>query len=308
MTHVYGSAPLGVMDPPAVLLAEPGLFAQRARRLEQLAERVESLGDFLSFMAQLAQAQHAVLEGHRPDWQPEPDAFTLALEHGMPPLGAQALSQDVDYHSELSALLDALEPHLGEAQRPLVEGLRDMSRRDIASLATEILSQGAGPDAQRGLMPLIAAALQIAWLRLTQCLPAPPPRPASEARAICPCCGSAPVASVIHRDPQRSGVRYLQCGLCGTQWYLERAKCSVCDSTGQLNYLSLEDGSGQPLLPVQAEACGDCHTYLKIVPSELDADAEPLADDLASLALDLLLAEEDRYRRSGVNPLLIVEA
>jgi len=33
--------------------------------------------------------------------------------------------------------------------------------------------------------------------------------------------------------------------------------------------------------------------------------AEPVADDLASLALDILLAEQGEYGRSGYNPLLI---
>ncbi|MFD2438045.1 formate dehydrogenase accessory protein FdhE domain-containing protein [Modicisalibacter luteus] len=67
MNHAYGSAPEGVMDPPAVLLPGRDVFAARAQRLRDLAGRVEALSDFLAFMAQVAQAQQAALEqGCRP--------------------------------------------------------------------------------------------------------------------------------------------------------------------------------------------------------------------------------------------------
>ncbi|MGP9498142.1 formate dehydrogenase accessory protein FdhE [Halomonas sp. AOP43-D1-4] len=306
MNHAYGNAPMGVIDPPSVVLPEQEHFAQRAQRLHDLSERIEPLRDFLAFMAQLSQAQQRALEHNTPAWLPEPDAFALALEHGMPPLGTQALCRDIDFHSELAALLDGLDLHVGEAQRLLLDTLRKLPREEIDRLAQEVLEARPGPEASRGLMPLIAAALQVAWLRLARTLPQPPKRPSAEARSICPCCGSLPVASIIQIDSKRSGVRYLQCGLCATQWYLERSKCSVCDQSGKLDYLSLEDESGERLLPTQAETCGDCHSYLKIMPRELDAHADPLADDLASLALDLLLAEEKQYFRSGFNPLLIV--
>ncbi len=88
-------------------------------------------------------------------------------------------------------------------------------------------------------------------------------------------------------------------------WHLERVKCSVCGRGGKLLYLGLEDERDKPFLPAQTEACGDCGHYLKLVPREFNARAEPLADDLASLALDVALAEQGNYQRSGYNPLLI---
>lgn len=294
------------MAPPAVVLPDHELFAARARRLRELAERVESMGDFLTFMAQLAQAQQLTLERHTPAWRPDPDAFMLALEHDMAPLGIHALQRDVDVRSELDSILDALDLHVGEAQRPLLQRLRDLPDQEFSELVSEVLEGRAGPEERRGMMPLVAAALQVAWGRLIQALPEAPGRPPAETRALCPSCGSGPVASAIQNDPQRSGARYLQCGLCATQWYLERARCSSCDQTGKLRYLSLEDNDGKPLLPVQAETCGDCHSYLKVSLRDIDAHAEALADDLASLSLDLMLAEEGEFQRSGFNPLLIV--
>lgn len=311
MTHAFGTAPTGVMHPPAVRLPDAEHFARRAQRLRALADRTTSLGDFLRFMAQVAQAQQVALERVIPGWQPEPGAFALALEHGMPPLNAQALQGDIDVAGELEGLLDALELHVGQTQRALLDALRAQPRDAVARMAREVLAGEAGEAPSRGQMPLVAAALQVAWLRLTQALPEAPARPGGRERTLCPCCGSPPVASVIDSDPASHGVRYLQCGLCATQWYLERSLCSVCEQSGKLDYLSLapeasaEDDSASAA--AQAEACGDCGSYLKIFPRELDAGAEPLADDLASLTLDLLLDEEGRYRRSGFNPLLIVE-
>ena len=310
MNHAYGNAPTGIMYPPEVRLPGEDHFARRARRLQQLAERHEPLGEFLGFMALLAHAQQAALERASPSWQPEPAAFDLALEHGMPPLNVQALQGDIDIQGELEALLDALELHVGEAQRPLLAALRTRSEQSLRQLAGQVLAGESGEAPTRGLMPLVAAALQVAWLRLAHRLPQAPARPSAEVRTLCPCCGSPPVASLIETEASCSGVRYLQCGLCATQWYLERSICSVCEQSGKLDYLSLAphaDEEDDNATVAQAEACGDCGSYLKIFPRALDADVEPLADDLASLALDLLLGEEGRYRRSGFNPLLIAE-
>jgi FdhE protein len=54
---------------------------------------------------------------------------------------------------------------------------------------------------------------------------------------------------------------------------------------------------------VRAETCEQCHGYRKILYQEKDPNAEPVADDVASIALDMLLAEQG-YRRASGNPLL----
>ncbi|GAB3482743.1 hypothetical protein GCM10027398_40120 [Azotobacter salinestris] len=165
---------------------------------------------FGSAPAGVMQPLAMVLPDAEAAWHPAPDAFDLALAHGMAPLVIHALRPNVAWKADLVARLDALELYAGERQRPLLA-------------------------APRGLMPLVAAALQLAWVRLAQ--------------ALCPCCGSAPVASVVHIEPQRSGVRYLHCSLCATEWHLERVKCSVCGRGGKLLYLDLEDERGKPFLP-----------------------------------------------------------
>ena len=55
---------------------------------------------------------------------------------------------------------------------------------------------------------------------------------------------------------------------------------------------------------VQAETCDECHHYLKIVHSDRDPFVDPVADDLASLTLDLLVSETGMVRH-GVNLMLL---
>lgn len=305
MKHDFGSAPSGIMEAPYVTLPDAKLFSKRATRLRELVEQVPPLDEFLAFMARLVQAQHQVLTEREPAWQPGPDAFDQALQHGMPPLGFEALRRDVRWQDDLMAMLDALELHVGQRQRVFVSSLREMTAEALADLADDVFEGRPGSVSTRPLLPFVAAALQVSWARLAMALPRPPEHPSAEARALCPCCGSPPVASVVHNERHRSGVRYLHCSLCATEWHLERVKCSVCDTGAKLLYLGLDDDQGKPFLPIQAEACSGCHSYLKVAQRETHGRADPVADDLASLALDLLLAEQGEYARSGYNPLLV---
>jgi len=112
-------------------------------------------------------------------------------------------------------------------------------------------------------------------------------------------CGFPPVASVVRIGGSDAGYRYLQCALCASQWQMVRVKCSRCDSTQGISYHAIDGGNPA----VKAEACAACGTYLKILYMEKDPSVEPAADDLASLALDLLMTEEG-VARSGVNLML----
>lgn len=308
VNHAYGSAPSGIMEAPHVVLPDAKVFSKRATRLRELVLQVPPLDEFLAFMARLVQAQHQVLNEREPAWRPAADAFDQALKHGMPPLGFQALRRDVLWQQDLLAILDAVELHVGERQRPLLARLREMSPEQLDALADDVFEMRPGNETTRALLPFVAAALQVAWVRLAIGMTGVPARPTGEAKALCPCCGAAPVASVVHNERHRSGVRYLHCALCATEWHLERITCSACDTGGKLLYLTLDDEQGKPFLPVQAEACNECHSYLKIMQRELHGRADPVADDLASLALDMLLAEQDEYARSGYNPLLVMGA
>ncbi|WP_258522621.1 formate dehydrogenase accessory protein FdhE, partial [Brevundimonas vesicularis] len=58
------------------------------------------------------------------------------------------------------------------------------------------------------------------------------------------------------------------------------------------------------LRSARAESCDRCKHYRKFFFLREQALADPIADDLASLALDILIGEKD-YSRGGYNPFLI---
>jgi FdhE protein len=64
----------------------------------------------------------------------------------------------------------------------------------------------------------------------------------------------------------------------------------------------IEDDSGA----VKAETCDECRTYAKMLYQARDMQVDPFADDLASLGLDILVAEAAAWSRHAPNPLLLV--
>jgi FdhE protein len=75
-----------------------------------------------------------------------------------------------------------------------------------------------------------------------------------------------------------------------------RVKCSNCEATQGISYYSLEGSNGA----VKAESCAECNSYLKLLYLGKDGAMEAMADDLASLALDMLMDEAGKSR-SGPN-------
>ncbi|HEY2678186.1 MAG TPA: formate dehydrogenase accessory protein FdhE, partial [Steroidobacteraceae bacterium] len=127
---------------------------------------------------------------------------------------------------------------------------------------------------------------------------------------ICPLCGTLPVASIVCAQPPFSGYRFLHCALCATEWHMVRVLCTHCGASGKdIAYHSLESktsgnaNSDPGSAAVRAETCEQCRGYCKILYQEKDPGVEPVADDLASLALDMLLGDEG-YHRTRSNPLL----
>jgi FdhE protein len=78
--------------------------------------------------------------------------------------------------------------------------------------------------------------------------------------------------------------------------------CITCRSTGALSLRSFEGDSGA----VKTEVCDDCHTYAKMLYQAKDMQIDPFADDLATLGLDMMVAEAG-WARHAPNPLLLVD-
>ena len=272
---------------------DPGVFAQRARRLRQLATG-HSMATYLEFSAALAEAQQAQFDALAA--LPLPDATSLARrrEHGTPPLAPAGWPRDPVWRAVAVRLADEMDTIAPEPARAAFARLRGAGADWLEAQAKALLAE----DRQAldlACAPLIGAALQVCWTRLAAALDATwIARP--EASHSCPVCGQPPVAAVVRAGDADSGRRYLHCALCGTEWHVVRAQCSQCGNDKGIVYFAVENSKQ----PIQAEACPECGSYLKLCRLEKTPDAEPLADDLASIALDLLMGEE-KFARSGLN-------
>jgi FdhE protein len=83
-------------------------------------------------------------------------------------------------------------------------------------------------------------------------------------------------------------------------WNVVRVKCALCGSTDGISCRAIEGGPGT----VKAETCDKCRSYVKVLYQVSDRLLEPLADDVASLGLDMLLGEEG-WKRGAHNPFLL---
>ena len=306
------------------------LFARRAARLRRLAEG-HALGDYLRFLASLAEAQQAALDAFPEVPLPTERDLALARGHGLPPLSAGSWPRAHAWRSALRQILGRAREQSGlpGAARLAIDRLGTLEESALEGVAGRLLATDL-EAVEPAYAPLVAAALQVYWVHLTTALGAGA-FPRIEPPSLCPACGSRPLASVVLSGGETHGLRHLVCPLCASQWHLVRAKCVACDSAKDLAYFALEPEDPDPLHPpaaadagapppaadarsrqreaarrrpaVQAEACDGCRTYLKIFHVERDPGLEPTADDLATVALDLQMTEAG-YNRFGANPLL----
>ena len=284
---------------PRILLPQvSSLFAERAARLRQLANG-NPIADYLQFVAQIMAAQHkavATLEITAPD----AELMARAQEHSMPLLPAVD-TIDPAWQTVLDNMLDTLQGSEGlpAPLQPLLKELRALAPEARADIAKKLLQKEVAAR-HVGMAPFIMAALQVTFTQRSASL-SPRDVPYTDPASICPICASEPVASVVRIGGKMAGHRYAHCGTCACEWHMVRVKCTHCESTKGIHYQGLE-GAGEEVL---AETCEECGCYRKIVNQEKNPMAEPLADDLASLMLDLLMSET-KFQRASANPLLFV--
>jgi FdhE protein len=198
------------------------------------------------------------------------------------------------WREALNVISERLAPRVPAASAGLIRGLATASESYLETQAARVRDFDY-PGVDPRIVPFIGAALQVHWMQRAASLnEAALPKP--EGAGACPVCNSPPVASVLRADVPVPGSRYLHCALCGTSWHFLRGRCTQCDARDKLAYFHIEGGSEA----VKAEACDACLSYLKILNQEKDPLADPVADDLATLALDLLM-DESGYQRAGPN-------
>jgi len=294
--------------PNLVLPHDPDLFAARGRRFAQLAQG-HAMEQFLLAMGELAHAQHHALHARAASLTPAPLLEQSRL-HGMPPLSWQNASRDIDWQVDLDAIVTHLSGHGAPAWQSAALALAALHSDQREALADAILTgafepANAADAASHALLaPLVGAALQVCWTRQAAALTESDIGHVGSS-TVCPLCASRPVASVVEIGAAQADLRYLHCSLCSSNWHMVRVTCSSCETTKGIAYYSLTGaddvaGPSRKIAFARAEACDACHSYLKIFTREKDPLMEASADDLATLALDLLV-DEAGYFRSGPN-------
>ncbi|MDR5828313.1 formate dehydrogenase accessory protein FdhE [Caballeronia sp. LP006] len=314
--RILEAAKIESLDPsaiPRLRMPERGtVFAARAARLLQLAEASNPIAGYLRLMAAIADAQQRILSTSTA-LMPARESIERNQQHSMPIVPALTDERDPAWRDVLFMLLDSIEA-AGALTPPLAQLVARLRTTDAATLDTQadaiIALRFAEIDPAAA--PFIVAALQVVWTDLATRI-AVSDVPYLDAPGVCPLCGSMPVASIVRVGGTHDGYRYVQCGLCSTEWHVVRAKCSNCDSTKGIAYHAMgtptddeteeQRAARAKQAALKAESCDECGIYRKIGYQDKAYDFEPYADDLASLTLDLLMGDAG-FRRASPHPWL----
>jgi FdhE protein len=284
--------------PAYAVLPDPSqLFLNRSKRLRSIASG-HVLEAYLKFVGDLAAAQHETQACLGEAARPNPAPLEQALEHGMPPFSRAVCQPDDAARSAVTTLLKVL------AQADLSKETAAAVERLVAA-PTDRLNQsiigalGDLPPDDIAERVLVLAGLQVHFSGLAALLVADDLKPIAD--GICPVCGSVPMSSSVVGWPGAHNTRYCACSLCGTMWNVVRVKCVLCSSTEGISYHSIDEG----FAVVKAETCDVCNRYVKILYQVKDHMLDPLSDDVATLGLDIALAEQGVWKRGGQNPFLL---
>jgi len=298
MSDVTGLRPGYILGeaakPPFAVIPDPAsLFFNRSNRFAALAPG-HQLAPYLSFLAALTRAQHEIERDLAPAALPPFERIGQALEHGMAPLAKAQLEPDPMIELTLARFLD----RLADAEAPAaVQGLASMAPADWRRLISAVLGdETIAQDVASQV--LVTAALQVHFTRLAALLTAEDLQPVAD--SACPVCCSAPMTCSIVGWPKAHNTRFCTCSLCATMWNVVRVKCLWCGSTDGLSYQMIE---GKPDT-IKAETCEKCRSYVKVLYQVNDHALDPLADDVATLGLDMLMAHGG-WQRRGQNPFLL---
>jgi FdhE protein len=261
-------------------------FEMRTARFRALAPG-HAAADYLAFLGEIAEAQALAC-------RELPVSLDARRVRSPVPIQANGWPRTDAWRQVLGRILGRVGRVLVPAETAeSMARLTAMPTDELERLASAITEGAVPPDPAAAVF--VMAALQVCWTKLASLVPlALLHHPAGR---HCPVCGSLPVAGVVLGDQP---LRYLTCSLCASSWHLTRLTCAHCGSTADLSYYSIEGGAPG----LKAEACARCRRFVKLFYLEQMPWADPLADDVASVALDLLMAH-DGFTRGGANPFLI---
>lgn len=290
----------GVSKAPFALMPNPvRLFKERANRFEVLAEG-SRLAPYLKFLAGIAQIQSELASTLSPLELIPADQVERACANAMPAIDRLAMVSSPDCRQVLQQFLERME---GLEKPPVAaEALAQVRAADDETFSWMIGNVVADnlPVESLAHHLYIAAAIQIHAARLAAGLDGS--RLVPIGIGVCPACGGKPVASMVIGFYGAEGARYACCSFCTTMWNEVRIKCLACGSTKGIGYRAVETGDEEAT--IKAEVCDSCNSWVKILYQNRNPSLEVVADDVASLGLDLLMKDTE-YKRAGFDPFLM---
>ncbi|WP_320170717.1 formate dehydrogenase accessory protein FdhE [Maridesulfovibrio sp.] len=294
------------------------------RKISDLREKTFLPNDLLELISKVAAIQLEAQEKSAPEL-PDPDTLAPANENlqGRPLLPRNEFPYD---YKQACELFDRFTDILLESKGVSFEAcalIRDnikSGKLELKDAFTAYLESDEDffmtwaqktPEAPRTLNFLVQSAMtpaiRAAALKLVEYLPAnessapkekpnaeldfeinvPPARP----HAHCPVCGSMAFMHTLHH---KQGFRYANCSFCHTEYRVRRLACGYCDESNpeKLKFFTVEDSPGY-----RVDVCESCKSYMKTADfRELDKISIPALDDLESLPLDFVAAQEGYHR------------
>lgn len=276
------------------------VFEERSMRFFELAEADNSEWRlYLELLGKLTAAQHAVSAKHR--FTPPP------LRQGSTTLPPAATEQvPADFYGVFTDLLNEINHQPNMTVQAELNRLAALTREETEALAKRV-STSKIENSDRAAIIWVQAALQIIWTAWAAQLTEDDVPPVEE-RTLCPCCGTE-----SRRQRSIGQRRFSRISLHALPALQQPLECL----TRQMPHLRRQQRHGhtrnrnryrphpsRPLLGAKAESCETCRSYRKLYRLEKQQYADPIADDLASLGLDILVGEAG-YSRAGSNPFLL---
>ncbi len=291
----------GISKAPFALMPNPArFFKERATRFEVLAA-TSNLAPYLKFLADIVHIQADLVSELPPVAPVDAEQVARARDGAMPPIDRSAMIQSDEYRKTVRLFLDRAQAlDMPAAAAEALGAVRAADDETIAWMAGNVIADALPVEGLAHHLFLVAAT-QVHAARLAALLDGKALVPVSV--GVCPGCGGKPAGSMVIGVQGAEGARYACCSCCATMWNEVRVKCLGCGSTKGVGYRSVEvEGSEEAV--IKAEICDNCNSWSKILYQNMNPTLEMIADDVASLGLDLLMKETD-YRRVGFNPFLI---
>ncbi|MEI6860295.1 MAG: formate dehydrogenase accessory protein FdhE [Shewanella sp.] len=300
--HDAKEIPAHKLDIKTLIPADPKLVYQlRAARLAELAEK-SGLPDYFRLLNLLVSAQEKLAKQtdllEKSSFGPKPK-FNLEQNQ---PMAQGHFEWENYWQSVLLELISDLLPKLSAKNgTEITKVLKELASTETQTLQqyAETMLLGKFADVPTKYTLFIWAALSVYWSHWATDIARTLAKIGEGHKTLCPVCGSHPVASVIKEEP-RSGLRYLHCSLCETQWHQIRAECTSCgEDKGVFLWAETETEAA-----IRIESCDTCKGYTKMLFTNINPKLEVAVDDLATLMMDQHIVEQG-YLSTTVNPLLL---